>query len=229
MPPPRRRTRGRPRDESHAARRRDEILATATRLFAAHGYRNLDVQRVADELGIGKGTVYRHFPTKQALFLAAVDRGMRRLTDRADTIRTEHPDPLDRMRAAIRAHLEFFAGNPDLVELFIQERAEFRDRQTPTYFVYRGRRMRMWKDLLHRLIAAGRIRRVPVERITLVVGDVLYGMMFTNYFAPRRRSPRRQADDIIDIVFHGILTGQAAPASRSRGASGSAGAGGQHQ
>lgn len=209
-----RRPRGRPRDESRAARRRDEILATATRLFAAHGYRNLDVQRVADELGIGKGTVYRYFPTKQELFLAAVDRGMRRLTDRADAIRSRHADPLDQMRAAIRAHLEFFAANPDLVELFIQERAEFRDRQTPTYFAYRERRMRPWTDVVRRLIAARRLRRIPVERITFVIGDLLYGMMFTNYFAPRRRSPRRQADDIIDIVFHGILSNT--PASRPR-------------
>ena len=62
--------------------RREQILDAAAEVFAQHGYRNTDVQFVADALQVGKGTVYRYFPSKEALFLAAVDRGMRRLTER---------------------------------------------------------------------------------------------------------------------------------------------------
>ena len=60
---------GRPKDEGLAARRCKEILDVAARLFAARGYQNTDVQVVADELGVGKGTVYRYFPSKRELFL----------------------------------------------------------------------------------------------------------------------------------------------------------------
>jgi AcrR family transcriptional regulator len=57
--------RGRPRDETLVRRRREEILAAATRIFAQLGYRNTDVQIVADQLKVGKGTVYRYFPSKR--------------------------------------------------------------------------------------------------------------------------------------------------------------------
>lgn len=200
------RPRGRPRDEERTARRREEILAAATRLFAQRGYPGLDVQHLADALGVGKGTVYRYFRTKRALFLAAVDHGMQRLTGQIDRIVDLVADPLERMRVGIRTYLEFFASNPDLVELFIQERAEFRDRETPTYFLYRERNVRRWEDLVHGLVAEGRVRSMPVERACHVVGDLLYGTMFTNYFSRRRIPAEQQAADIIDLTFRGILT-----------------------
>jgi hypothetical protein len=56
------------------------------------------------------------------------------------------------------------------------------------------------------LIAEGRLRSIPVERMTDVMGDLLYGAMFTNYIADRRRPPDRVAADVIDVVFHGILS-----------------------
>ena len=52
---------------------------------------------------------------------------------------------------------------------------------------------------------------MPVERITDVVRDLLYGTMFTNYFAGSTRSVDDQAEDILDIVFHGILSPAGTP------------------
>ncbi len=197
--------RGRPRDEQLTARRRDEILDVAGRMFARRGYPNTDLQVVADEVGVGKGTIYRYFPSKQELFLAAVDRAIRRLRDQVDASTTA-TDPLDQMQQAVRAYLAFFEANPELVELLIQERAEFKDREKPTYFIHCDEDVVKWHAVLRELIAAGRVRDIPVERITNVVGDLLYGTMFTNYFAHRRRSLEEQADEILDLALVGILT-----------------------
>jgi hypothetical protein len=56
------------------------------------------------------------------------------------------------------------------------------------------------------LIAAGRLRDVPVERITDVLCDLLHGTMFSNYIDERNRSPADQARDILDIAFYGMLS-----------------------
>ena len=47
---------------------------------------------------------------------------------------------------------------------------------------------------------------MPVERITDVVGDLLYGTIFTNYFSGRRKKVEVQARDIVDMVFLGVLS-----------------------
>ncbi len=62
-----------------------------------------------------------------------------------------------------------------------------------------------WRDLYRGLIARGWVRAMPVERITDVLSDLVYGTMFTNYFTGPRKPPAEQAQDIIDIIFHGIL------------------------
>src|SRR3954471_19216176 len=110
--------RGRPRDEALQERRREQILEKATVVFAEHGYPNTDVQFVADPLGISKGTVYRYFPTKEELFLAAVERGVLRLEEHMDRRVEAVEDPVERIAVAIRSHLEFFRSDPQLVELF---------------------------------------------------------------------------------------------------------------
>jgi AcrR family transcriptional regulator len=201
-----RRRRGRPKDPALPARRRGEILDAATGLFAEHGYRCTDLQDVADRLGVGKGTLYRYFPTKEALFQAAVDRVMMRLRSAIDAVIEGIDEPLERLARAVRAYLAYFDEHPEYVELLIQERAEFRDRKRPTYFVHRDANIGRWRALYARLIRDGRVRPVPVDRITDVVSDLLYGTMFTNYFAGRRKSLAEQADDILDILFLGLLT-----------------------
>lgn len=183
-----------------------QILDAAARLFARHGYANADTQQLADELGVGKGTIYRYFPSKEKLFLAAADRVMRQLRGEIDKCIEDVADPLDRIAVAIRTFLAFFADKPDFVELLMQERAQFKDRKEPTYFQHRKVNVERWKDLYRGLMAEGRIRTMPVERITDVLSDLVYGTMFSNYFTSNRPSFETQAKNILDIVFYGILS-----------------------
>src|SRR6266545_742176 len=61
--------------------RKEEILRTATELFAEHGFSDAITQSIADRLQLGKGTIYRYFPSKRELFLAAADRVMRKMQE----------------------------------------------------------------------------------------------------------------------------------------------------
>ncbi len=54
-----------------AQRNRDKVLLAAREAFAASGY-GVAVDEIAARAGVGPGTVYRHFPTKEALFEAVV-------------------------------------------------------------------------------------------------------------------------------------------------------------
>lgn len=200
-----RRALGRPPQQGLAETRRHQILQEATRLFAAQGFQRTDLQDVADNLKIGKGTVYRYFPAKRELFLAAVDRGMCLLRDRLDAALASESEPIHQIEAAIRTYLGFFDDNPEIVELFIQERAEFRNRRKPTYFVHREANIDRWHDLFSKMMKHGQIRVLPVQDITDFISDLLYGMVFTNHFSGRKRSLAAQAERAIGILYSGIL------------------------
>lgn len=193
-------------NEDRRLQRQEQILETAVQLFAEHGYSNTDTQLLADQLRVGKGTIYRYFPSKRELFLAAADRVMRLMRQSVDASIVGIEEPFQRIGVAIKAFLSFFAAHPEFVELLMQERAQFKDRKKPTYFVHREINVQRWRELYCSLIAAGRIRDVPVDRITDVISNLLYGTMFTNYFIGQRKSVEEQAQDILDVVFHGILS-----------------------
>jgi len=198
----------RPCGEALWASRQEEILEQAALLFAKHGYTATDTQLLASTIGVGKGTVYRYFASKRELFLAAADRVMRKMRQRVDSSVEGIEDPLERITAAIRAFLAFFAEQPEFVELLIQERAQFKDRIKPTFMEHREVNVERWRAIYRQLMLDGRVRNMPAERITDVVGDLLYGTIFTNYFTGRAKSVEGQAQDIIDLVFNGILTEQ---------------------
>ena len=207
--------RGRPKDESLPQRRREQILDAATTVFARDGYPNTDVQVIADQLALSKGTVYRYFPTKQGLFFAAVDRGIRRLHDAVTAAGARGVRPA-------RPHRD---QRPRLPRLLQGQPRTGRAAHPGTRGVPGPQKIGLLRAPRRQARAvartcwptwspAGRLRDVPVERIVDVVGDLLYGTMFTNHFAGRHKPHEAQAEDILDVVFHGILSepnGAAAP------------------
>src|ERR1700738_1340291 len=70
-----------------AARNRARVLETAYETFAAEGL-SVPIDEIARRAGVGAGTVYRHFPTKEALFQAVIRD------------RTPHLDGLDELLGA---------------------------------------------------------------------------------------------------------------------------------
>jgi AcrR family transcriptional regulator len=192
-------------DEANLARC-EEILETATELFAAHGFSDAVTQALAERLRVGKGTIYRHFCSKRELFLAAADRVMRKMQERIDARVEGIDDGLERISGAIATFLAFFAEHPQYVELLIQERAYFKDRKRPTYFEHRERIIERWRQVWRGLIAQGRVREIPVEQITNVVSNLLYGIMVTNFFDAPAKPPEVQAKELLDVVFMGLFT-----------------------
>lgn len=206
---------GRPIDLDLVERRRTAILDAAAKLFAAHGYAHADTQELADVVQVSKGTVFRYFPTKRELFEASIERSLDRLRQTVDAAADAVADPLQKLLAAMTAYLRFFDENPEVVELLILERAEFKGRKS-SYFDHKEKCAEAddgWLVLLAGLIVDGRFRNIPTERIKNVLGDLLYGTMFSNHMSGRTRALESQAHDLFDIVFHGLLTDE----ERSRG------------
>lgn len=188
------------------AERREEILEAATKLFATQGYADTDTQQLADKLGVGKGTLYRYFPSKRELFLAAADRGMRRLCEFIDDNVAGINDAPERIAKVVHSYLQFFADHPELCELLIHERALFKERKKPTYIEHRDAHRERLRSIYQTYMAEGQIRDMPVDQLLDVLGDLLYGTMFTNYFSNRQASVEEQARGILNIFFHGILS-----------------------
>jgi AcrR family transcriptional regulator len=73
-----------------AQRNRDRLLAAAVELFSAAG-EDVSLEAVAKRAGVGIGTLYRHFPTREALLEAAYRNEVCQLSEAADALLAAHP------------------------------------------------------------------------------------------------------------------------------------------
>lgn len=193
---------------SKTAQRREEILAAAALVFAANGYRCSDVDDIAEKAGVGKGTVYRHFVNKEALFLATVEKAMADLSAFVNDSLDQVDCALEQLRLAVHRYFQFFDCHPGTVELFIQERAEFRRSSKPLYFVYQASHREKWLELFQRLTSAGQLRAGEPEQALDLTGDLLFGAVFSHRLAGNSSALASRADSMMDMIFYGMLRQQ---------------------
>lgn len=113
-------------DESKEQRRAD-ILAAASRVFAAEGFHATTIKAVARAADVSYGLVYRYFDSKEALFHALMDERtdeLRRHIDDAVARRLADGQPIDEaevLRVSVRATFEFFESDRDVARLLFRD------------------------------------------------------------------------------------------------------------
>ena len=95
-----------PRADS--VRNRERVLIAAKAVFAAGGPAG-SLEAVARQAGVGVGTLYRHFPTREALYEAVYRREVEQLADLAEQLKAENIAPTEALRRWLRSNVEFVA------------------------------------------------------------------------------------------------------------------------
>src|SRR5712664_736479 len=90
-----------------AIRNRERVLEAAKAVFSAGGP-EASLEAVARRAGVGIGTLYRHFPTREALVEAVYRREVQQLSELAEQLKSE-ADPVDALRRWLRSNVEFVA------------------------------------------------------------------------------------------------------------------------
>ena len=90
-----------------AQRNRERVLEAAKSVFSAGGA-DASLEAVARHAGVGIGTLYRHFPTREALYDAVYRREVEQLSELAEELKGEAA-PVEALRSFMRANVEFVA------------------------------------------------------------------------------------------------------------------------
>jgi AcrR family transcriptional regulator len=77
------------------------IVEAAMRVLARQGYAHSSLMDIANEVGMSKGAVHYHFPTKEALIGQVLETACDAVADRTRKVWTEGQNPLEAMRSAL--------------------------------------------------------------------------------------------------------------------------------
>jgi AcrR family transcriptional regulator len=96
-------------------RERELVLATRA-LFDERGMQHAPIEEIAKAVGIARGLVYRHFSSKEELFVLTVTDYLDELGDLLAEVSAAEPEPLERLGAAMRAYTSFCLRYPAFLD-----------------------------------------------------------------------------------------------------------------
>ncbi len=173
-----------------AARNRDRLLEAAADVFSAGGP-DASLEAVAKRAGVGIGTLYRHFPTREALFEAVYRREVDQLGELAERLANE-AEPVDALRRWLHANVRLVATKKGMVTALAL--AAHRPSELHAYSAHRL--ARAVGSLLDRAAGAGEIRAdiTPEDLLRALVG-----MSYNVYDTPDwQKTALRLADVFVD-------------------------------
>jgi AcrR family transcriptional regulator len=104
----------RPQPRADSIRKRERLLVAATKVFSADSGQ-ASLEAVAREAGVGIGTLYRHFPRREALFEAVYRHEVDQLFMLAEKL-SRGADPVEGLRKWLRANIRLVAAKKGMVE-----------------------------------------------------------------------------------------------------------------
>ncbi len=99
---------------------RRRLLDAAAAAFAEAGIEAANINDISLAAGLGKGTVYNYFPSKEALFLAVVDEACALAAAGADRV-PPHASTRERLRAALASDLDWVREHEPFAQVLVRE------------------------------------------------------------------------------------------------------------
>ncbi|WP_346146136.1 TetR/AcrR family transcriptional regulator [Kitasatospora cinereorecta] len=174
-----------------ALRNREKILAAAVRAFTTQGL-DAHLEQIAKDAGVGTATLYRNFPTREALVEAVYRNEVAGLCDAATALLAQHT-PLEALRAWTRLFLDYVTAKYGMIDAL---RAIAATGGNP-----HGHSREMIRDAIGTLMdactAAGEIRTDirPAD-----IAAALEGIALTSAGAEHRE----QAERLLDLTLDGL-------------------------
>ena len=175
--------------------KRERILAAATAVFAERDFHQVSVSEVASRAGVGKGTLYLYFPTKDDLQQESLRASLVGIGDQVERLADTEASLEDALREIVLSILRFFWRRPHL--LTIVQRFEQRGGKSA-----RDRRRRVM-DAIDRVLVRHRVAAGSggALRAAFLLGMARAAIL---EHAPDVR-PETHAHAIVDIFLRGVV------------------------
>ena len=201
-----------PKQPTHT--RQAELVAAALALAAERSPAEVTTAALAQAVGITQGAVFRHFESKEAIWLAVIDFAHQDLLARLHAAAAVQTQPLAALRAVFMAHVDFVVEQPGVPRVIFQELQHPDD--TPLKARVRGL-MQAYRTLLTGLLQRAQAAQLLATGTDLQAAAVLFigsvqGLVMQSLLSGQVGAIRPLAPAVYDLFQHAL----AAPPTRTR-------------
>ncbi len=192
---------------------RTAIVHCAAEVFSQREFHEVLTDDIAQRLGIGKGTIYRYFDSKEALYLAAIGEGLNGLHVAITTVLEQNAPLQATIEALVRTMITYFWRQRDFFVLMQRLESKLRPEERADWRKNRNEAIDMVCRRLDSAVASGEV--VPLN--TRLAVEILFGMIRA---ACLYRAENDRPDDLSGLVttlfLRGVIRGSGTSAGRAR-------------
>lgn len=189
---------------------KDAILDATDRLLARFGYRKMTVEDIAVEAGIGKGTIYLHFSSKEEVVLSHIDRIVERLQDRLKEIARSEATAAERLRRMLLTRVLFRFDN---IQHYTQSLNDLLAALRPSLLRRRAQYFEAEAQVFAEVLTAGRQsgelsfgdEHATAHALLQATNGLLPYSLSTAELGEREEVEQR-AIDVADLMLRGLLS-----------------------
>ncbi|MGC4068140.1 MAG: TetR/AcrR family transcriptional regulator [Polyangiaceae bacterium] len=194
--------------EQTRAAYREAILDAAERVFLTDGFQSAKMVDVAEATGVSVGTLYNYYDSKEAVFMALVERHRTRYFDMlCASFATE--DPIQQLRELVGRSLDFVEKNGALFAIYLRSTTPILDgamRCTPAINPAEDndRYLTLLGQLLTRGIEAGKLRNdIPIDELVWTLHSLMHAAVLEWVGSTERRSLVTRGQFLVQLFLEG--------------------------
>lgn len=188
---------------------KDAILDATDRLLARYGYKKMTVEDISVEVGIGKGTIYLHFTSKEEIVLSHIDRIVDRVKERLREIAASEAPAAERLRSMLMTRVLY---RFDSIQHYTQSLSDLLAALRPGLMARRALYFEAEAEIFAELLIAGRESgefdfqdEKSTARALLQATNGLLPYSLSTAELGAREEVEQRAADIADLVMRGLL------------------------
>lgn len=189
-----------------ADERREEIIRVTLALAAEQGVDDVTTQDMAQAMGVTQGAVFRHFPSKDAIWLAVMQWVRERMMSVLGHAASLGHDPLDALQRMFFAHIDFIAGHPAIPRVLTSQHlhgrsAGLRQQVTEIMLAYEAKIASLLSDAQARGLARDDLDTHAAA--TLYIG-MIQGLVLQTSILRGQRTLRAEAARTFPVYLQAI-------------------------
>ncbi len=184
--------------------RRERILKTAARHFSEVHFHEAELDRIARDAGVGKGTLYRYFENKIDLYLKTIEHQLQLALVYIQERARRHDDPVVYIETVIESAVDFFYKHPQSFNIVLLSNTVHFDEVVELVAGIRSQYYEHMKTIFEQAIADGLFREMNIDVAVRILDSAILHLMY-EYHKNKLVTPEAIKTNLKTTLLNGFL------------------------